>query len=176
MQSVEREQPGRPMRIRTLSGLQRVLTTMALAVTLAACSKTESTTAIPVSDAAPAADKQGSGALPNPTIGNVQHTDSASVPDPAEDQLAGAIRYTCESGAEILARYDEANDVIYLRYGGSRVTMQPAISASGARFVGGEWVWWGKGNEATLFALQPDGETGQVIENCAEHVESAQEE
>ena len=176
MQSIEIEQPGRTMRIRTLSGLQRVLTTTALAVTLVACGKTDNTTAVPISDAAPAADKQGSEALPNPTIGNVQRTDSASVPDPAEDQLAGAIRYTCESGAEILARYDESNDVIYLQHGGDRVTMQPAISASGARFVGGEWVWWGKGNEATLFALQPDGETGQVIENCVEHDESAQEE
>jgi len=85
-----------------------------------------------------------------------------------DEWLASALIYRCESGEVIHARYDEATDTIRVRYRGVTVDTSPVMSASGARFAGGEWVWWSKGTEGTLFTLLPGDETGDVIERCME--------
>jgi len=52
--------------------------------------------------------------------------------------------------------------------------MQIAMSASGARYVGGELEWWtkgsGSGSEATLFSHLPDGTSGESVEVCIESI------
>ncbi len=77
--------------------------------------------------------------------------------------------YRCESGETIAATYPTA-DSASVRYKGSTYTMQVAVSASGARYVGGELEWWtkgsGRGSEGTLFRHLADGTSGDIIESC----------
>lgn len=44
-----------------------------------------------------------------------------------------------------------------------------AISASGARYVSGQWVWWTKGPEAQLFD-ETLGEDAEAVSTCSEIV------
>ena len=45
--------------------------------------------------------------------------------------------------------------------------MKIAMSASGARYVGGGWVWWSRGTtEGSLFTAPANGETGRQLEQC----------
>ena len=151
----------------------RVLTISLAAAMLVGCGPASAPPAAPLADAAPAKETSTADAVSAFEAGNAH---PAVVPEKAtsgDDLMVGAIEYTCVSGARVFARYDEAEDVIHLQYGETRVVMSPAISASGARFASGEWVWWGKGSEATLFTLLPDGETGGVIERCSELTDAA---
>lgn len=67
-------------------------------------------------------------------------------------------RYTCADGSVVEARYP-SDETAELRYGGQTVDMKIAISASGARYVGGGWQWWTKGlTEGTLSPLEPGEE------------------
>ena len=85
----------------------------------------------------------------------------------ADDWLRVAVPYRCVSGETVLAHYDDTTDTIRLRYRQTTVEMSPAVSASGARFTGGDWVWWTKGmDEGTLFTLLPDGDTGDLLDTC----------
>lgn len=144
---------------------------------MTACSPSEDAPKAPRPGVAPADEASPAGAVDgieaDPAPAAELSTAAPAEITSGDDPLAEAIEYTCASGARIFARYDEAEDVILLQYGDTRVVMSPAMSASGARFVGGDWVWWGKGDEATLFTLLPDGETGEVIESCTELIDEA---
>ena len=84
-----------------------------------------------------------------------------------DDWLVEAVAYRCVSGETVQAHYDDTTDTIRLRYRQTTVEMSPAVSASGARFTGGDWVWWTKGmDEGTLFTLLPDGDTGDLLDTC----------
>ncbi|WP_041771417.1 MliC family protein [Psychromonas sp. CNPT3] len=79
--------------------------------------------------------------------------------------------YRCESGASIMASYpsfDSAN----IQYKGRRYHLEIAVSASGARYVGGNLEWWTKGSahgsEASLFEHVEDGTSGDRLEFCTE--------
>lgn len=110
------------------------------------------------------------------TAGKSAVPENKAMPDveaSTDGWLSDAVTYRCESGETIHALYVEASDTIRLQYRGVTVGMTPAISGSGARFVGGEWVWWTKGmEEGTLFNVLPDDETGEVIETCHAQPES----
>ena len=81
------------------------------------------------------------------------------------DQSAGSgmtatepTRYTCADGSVVEARY-LSDDTAQLRYRGQTIDMKIAVSASGARYVGGGWQWWTKGlTEGTLSPLEPGEE------------------
>lgn len=81
---------------------------------------------------------------------------------------AARITYQCESGTAIEASYPSDSTAI-VEYGKHTLRMTLAVSASGARYVGGGLVWWTKGTgpgaEGTLFRYASDA-TGEMLEQC----------
>ena len=79
--------------------------------------------------------------------------------------------YRCESGGSIMASYPTI-DSVNIQYKGSRYHLKIAVSASGARYVGGKLEWWtkgsGRGAEASLFAHREDGTSAETLEFCTE--------
>lgn len=77
--------------------------------------------------------------------------------------------YRCESGQSIVATYP-STDSATIHYKGSSYDMKIAVSASGARYVGGGLEWWTKGSDAgsegILFRHLADGRSGSIIETC----------
>lgn len=89
--------------------------------------------------------------------------------------LAGAIlsacsnpifHYHCDDGSEITVRHPQP-DVALLQWHGDQLRLDQTISASGARYAGEALVWWSKGGDATLYALNDDGTTGDVLCRCS---------
>jgi membrane-bound inhibitor of C-type lysozyme len=78
-------------------------------------------------------------------------------------------KYRCQSGQSIVAAYPAA-DTATIKYKGISYDMKIAVSASGARYVGGGLEWWtkgsGAGSEGTLFRHLADGRSGSIIETC----------
>jgi membrane-bound inhibitor of C-type lysozyme len=77
--------------------------------------------------------------------------------------------YVCENGSEVtVVQQDPAGEEIRVRYKNQWQTMRPAISASGARYVGKTLEWWSKGMvEGSLFRHQKDGSTGDLVATCS---------
>lgn len=77
--------------------------------------------------------------------------------------------YQCESGRTIWASYPTYSTAV-VTYRGQTLRMRIAVSASGARYVGGGLEWWTKGHwsgyEGTLFRHRSDGRTGEILEQC----------
>lgn len=122
-----------------------------------------------LSSCSAASDKQtpvdSSGATPDASS---EATQSAS----QDMALASAAHsYNCESGESIVATYQPPDSAV-VQYKGVTHNMAIAVSASGARYVGGELEWWtkgsGSGSEGTLFNHLPDGTSGERIESCRE--------
>ncbi|WP_132998612.1 MliC family protein [Luteimonas arsenica] len=63
-----------------------------------------------------------------------------------------------------------STDSATVQYKGSSYSMQIAVSASGARYVGNDLEWWtkgsGAGSDGTLFRHNADGTSGDLIEQC----------
>lgn len=94
--------------------------------------------------------------------------DQTDVQSPvAASLISSAFTYQCESGETITATYP-STEAATVQYKRSTYDMQIAVSASGARYVGGELEWWTKGPEGTLFGHNPDGTSGEIIEVCEE--------
>jgi membrane-bound inhibitor of C-type lysozyme len=85
------------------------------------------------------------------------------------------VRYLCERGVEVPVTYvnaEGAESVAVLNVEGGQITLIQEMSGSGARYGwpsgGSHYVWWSKGDAATL--LWRDGETTieePVYANCA---------
>lgn len=82
---------------------------------------------------------------------------------------ASAQQYQCDSGETVAAIYP-TDDSATINYQGRVYTMNIAVSASGARYVGEGLEWWTKGNgsgsEGTLLQHQADGTSGVSLEYC----------
>lgn len=75
---------------------------------------------------------------------------------------ARATRYACPDGSFVEARYP-TTDSAEVTFGGQTIDMRIAISASGARYVGGGWQWWTKGmSEGALSPLKPGEDTASA--------------
>lgn len=83
--------------------------------------------------------------------------------------------YQCASGGTVQASYPSDSTAV-VEYEGQALEMTIAISASGARYVGGGLEWWTKGSgpgaEGTLFRHDRGGTTGEVVDEC-EQVDGA---
>jgi len=77
-----------------------------------------------------------------------QPVDAAAPPD------GEAWLHECADGRTVTAWYP-ANNTARLRIDDETIVMSVAISASGARYVGGGWQWWTKGRDAWLAPLAP---------------------
>lgn len=89
---------------------------------------------------------------------------------PQNDASTQAVHnYQCESGQTVDATYS-SSDTATIDYKGSAYSMEIAVSASGARYVGDDLEWWTKGSgpgaEGTLRHHLDDGTSGGIIESC----------
>lgn len=77
--------------------------------------------------------------------------------------------YRCESGRRIQAWYPSDGAAVVV-HGGRTLRMTLAVSASGARYVGGGLEWWtkgsGPGSPGTLFRHLSDSTSGEAVEQC----------
>lgn len=89
----------------------------------------------------------------------------AILPSVAAAQDFTTLTYACDRGVEIPATYvngpDQSLAVIHVE--GRQITLVAEPAASGARYGwpsdGSNYVWWTKGDEATLYWKTPEGET-----------------
>jgi membrane-bound inhibitor of C-type lysozyme len=88
----------------------------------------------------------------------------AAQPLAAETQIT-TTRYTCDRGVMVPATYVTADDtaIVVLHVDGNQIMLYQEIAASGARYGwpsgGSNYVWWSKGDGATLFWKTPEAET-----------------
>ncbi len=96
------------------------------------------------------------------------------VPAFAETQML-TTRYTCARDVEVPATYVNAEDlqVAVITVEGRQISLYSEEAASGARYGwpsdGSNYVWWTKGEEATLY--WKDGATGTesvVLDGCVQ--------
>ena len=78
-----------------------------------------------------------------------------------------AISYQCDSGNRIIVTYPttESAEILYTQ---EEIPMQIAVSASGARYTGEDLIWWTKGQDGTLFKVDTNQETGDLLERCTQ--------
>lgn len=90
-------------------------------------------------------------------------------PDLQSPEAATQNTYECESGNMIVASYP-SNSTAVVEYEEQILQMTIALSASGARYIGDEFVWWtkgsGPGSEGTLYRLENGDTTGEILEQC----------
>ena len=95
-----------------------------------------------------------------PTVDTAQST--APKAEAPAAPAAEPVRYTCADGSTVEARYP-TTDTAQIVVAGKTVEMKSAMSASGARYVGGGWQWWTKGmTEGSLAPLKPGEETASA--------------
>lgn len=88
----------------------------------------------------------------------------ALLPTTASAQEFTTQRYSCDRGVEVPATYINGADqsLVVIHVEGSQITLVGEEAASGARYGwpsdGSNYVWWTKGDEATLYWKTPEGE------------------
>jgi membrane-bound inhibitor of C-type lysozyme len=86
------------------------------------------------------------------------------LPQVAQAQDFSTTRYQCDRGVEIPATYVNGPDqsLVVIHVEGRQITLVSEPAASGARYGwpsdGSNYVWWTKGDEATLYWKTPEGE------------------
>lgn len=93
---------------------------------------------------------------------------SISIPVTAATSVdSTSAAYDCE-GRTVTATYVNAGTVslAVLEIDGETVVASNVVAASGARYAGGRYVWWTKGEEADLYDLMQGGEDTPVA-RCA---------
>jgi heat shock protein HslJ len=85
------------------------------------------------------------------------------VPDTSGAAQRLAVRYDC-GGVAVEVEYIDAGDVSLatLAIGDAFVVASRVLAASGARYSGGQYVWWNKGDEATLIDYMNGGSDAAV--------------
>ena len=103
------------------------------------------------------------GCNPSPTKTETPAADTAQSTVPkAGAPAAEPVRYSCADGTTVEARYP-TTDTAQIVHAGKTVDMKIAMSASGARYVGGGWQWWTKGmTDGMLAPLKPGEETASA--------------
>ncbi len=88
----------------------------------------------------------------------------AVLPTAATAQEFTTQTYSCDRGVEVPATYVNGPDqsLVVIHVEGRQITLLNEPSASGARYGwpsdGSNYVWWTKGDEATLYWKTPEGE------------------
>jgi membrane-bound inhibitor of C-type lysozyme len=88
----------------------------------------------------------------------------AALPVAAETSVV-TTRYACDRNVAVPATYVTADDqsVAVIHVEGAQITLYQETAASGVRYGwpsdGSNYVWWTKGDAATLFWKTPEGET-----------------
>jgi membrane-bound inhibitor of C-type lysozyme len=88
----------------------------------------------------------------------------ALAPVAAQAQEFTSQTYTCDRGVSVPATYINGADqsLVVINVDGRQITLISEPAASGARYGwpsdGSNYVWWTKGDEATLYWKTPEGE------------------
>ncbi|WP_427310279.1 MliC family protein [Cupriavidus sp. H39] len=78
------------------------------------------------------------------------------------------MRYQCDGGKTLAVRYFNSpdNQAAVFRIEGKPLLAVSTVSASGARYVGGRYEWWTKGETGTLRDLMQAETAAPVLANC----------
>lgn len=81
---------------------------------------------------------------------------------------AQTVSYACGSDVRLDIRYINAGDVSLAVFlvEGRTVVASASVAASGVRYVGDRYVWWTKGDAASLYDLMA-GEDAAPLLDCA---------
>ncbi len=78
-------------------------------------------------------------------------------------------RYACDGAQKITASYLNASSgqsFALLRIEGKTMLLVNTLSASGAKYVAGSYVWWTKGAHATLYDQRAAENAPPMLANC----------
>ena len=83
-----------------------------------------------------------------------------------EDSSVSSVVYACDSVDDIAVQYVNAGDnaLALMEIDGEDLVFVNVVSASGAKYVSGGYVWWSKGAAATLENTLESGATIQCSE------------
>ncbi|MBP0631861.1 MliC family protein [Cupriavidus sp. AcVe19-1a] len=78
------------------------------------------------------------------------------------------VRYQCDGDRTLTVRYFNSadNQAAVFRLDGKPVLAVTTVSASGARYVGGRYEWWTKGDTGTLRDLMQQENAAPALSNC----------
>ncbi|WP_232232353.1 MULTISPECIES: MliC family protein [unclassified Cupriavidus] len=78
------------------------------------------------------------------------------------------VRYQCDGDRTLTVRYFHSadNQAAVFRLDGKPVLAVTTVSASGARYVGGRYEWWTKGDTGTLRDLMQQENAAPALSNC----------
>ena len=78
------------------------------------------------------------------------------------------VRYQCDGDKPLTVRYFNSTDnqAAILRLEGKPVLAVSVVSGSGARYVGGRYEWWTKGDEGTLRDLMQTDANPPMLGGC----------
>ncbi|KWR92092.1 MliC family protein [Cupriavidus sp. IDO] len=88
--------------------------------------------------------------------------------DDVRFQNIRTVRYQCEGDMTLAVRYFNSpdNQIAIFRLEGKSVLAVNVISGSGARYVGGRYEWWTKGEDGTLRELMKGENEPPVRAGC----------
>ncbi|XYI32925.1 C-type lysozyme inhibitor domain-containing protein [Cupriavidus oxalaticus] len=78
------------------------------------------------------------------------------------------VHYQCDGDKTLTVRYFNSadNQAAVFRVEGKPVLAVTTVSASGARYVGGRYEWWTKGDTGTLRDLMQPENAAAALSNC----------
>lgn len=81
---------------------------------------------------------------------------------------SNVMAYGCTDDRAVSATYINAGDVslAVLDIAGTTVVASNVVAANGARYAGGRYVWWSRGEEADLFDLMDEGGEDLPVAHC----------
>lgn len=77
------------------------------------------------------------------------------------------VAYSCSGGLKVQAEYFNAtpNALATIAFRKEFVVLANVLAGSGARYAGGQYIWWTKGDNADLYDLTK-GENAPPISSC----------
>ena len=75
------------------------------------------------------------------------------------------VTYDC-AGQSLDVEYTNAGPIALATfiYEGEPLVVANVLSASGARYAGGQYIWWTKGNDASLYDLMQGEDAAPILE------------
>ncbi|NYH99630.1 MliC family protein [Cupriavidus plantarum] len=79
-----------------------------------------------------------------------------------------AVTYQCDGGRRLAVRYlnGDSNQLALMRIDDKPMVFVNVMSGSGARYVGGRYEWWTKGEDGNLRDLMGAQDAPPVFANC----------
>lgn len=81
---------------------------------------------------------------------------------------SNVMAYGCTNDQSVTATYINAGEVslAVLDIAGTTVVTSNVVAASGARYAGGRYIWWTRGEEADLFDMMAEGGDDMPVAHC----------